>query len=320
MGDGPMDAERKLTAGAREAEPQPSAIAVTTLGKPSLAASLALHTGLLLILVLLALWRPALPEPPVLKVTLLNYGPGAAGATGGSGGGAEASTAPAAESSAAPTSESSAASAQPPQAPTPPAPEPTAEAPAAAAPSAALAEAPAPALPSPPRAKPAPPRPRDALPAPAAPASAPQQLAAAPVEAAPGTEGRGGGPGGAVGRGSGAEGAGQGAIGNGPIEGPGDDYLDRLRRWLNKYKRYPEAAQKAKQQGHLVIGFTILRDGTLVDPRVEQSSGFPLLDAAALKMLRDASPVPPLPERYRAERLAVDLPVEFSIGLFDRLF
>jgi len=37
-------------------------------------------------------------------------------------------------------------------------------------------------------------------------------------------------------------------------------------------------------------------------------------------MLREASPVPPLPERYRAPRLAVALPVDFSIGLLDKLF
>ncbi|MGO8917381.1 MAG: energy transducer TonB, partial [Stellaceae bacterium] len=95
---------------------------------------------------------------------------------------------------------------------------------------------------------------------------------------------------------------------------------DRLKRWLNKYKRYPEPAQKDKQQGQLVVSFTILRDGTVLDPRIEHSSGFPLLDAAALQMLRDASPVPPLPQSYRAPRVAVDLPVQFSLGFFARTF
>ncbi len=136
----------------------------------------------------------------------------------------------------------------------------------------------------------------------------------------PGEPGSGSGIASAVGRGIGNEGAGHGAVGDGPVTGPGDDYLDRLRRWLNRYKHYPEAAQKAKEQGQLVVSFTILRDGTVVDPRIEHSSGFPLLDEAALKMLHDASPVPPLPQTYRAQRLAVGLPVNFSIGLMDRLF
>ncbi len=136
----------------------------------------------------------------------------------------------------------------------------------------------------------------------------------------PGEPGSGSGVASAVGPGIGDEGAGHGAVGDGPVTGPGDDYLDRLRRWLERYKHYPEAAQKAKEQGQLVVSFTILRDGTVIDPHIERSSGFPLLDAAALKMLHDASPVPPLPETYRAQRLAVGLPVNFSIGLMDRLF
>ena len=124
----------------------------------------------------------------------------------------------------------------------------------------------------------------------------------------------------ANGTGTGAEGAGHGAIGDGPIEGPGDDYLDRLKRWLNRYKRYPEEAQQRKEEGQLVVGFTILHDGTVLDPQIERSSGFPLLDEAALQMLRDASPVPPLPASYRAARVGIDLPVDFKIGVLQRLF
>jgi periplasmic protein TonB len=136
----------------------------------------------------------------------------------------------------------------------------------------------------------------------------------------PGASGSGSGVASAVGRGIGDAGAGHGAVGDGPVTGPGDDYLDRLRRWLARYRHYPEAAKKAQEQGQLVVSFTILRDGTVIDPHIERSSGFPLLDEAALKMLHDASPVPPLPEAYRAQRLDVGLPVNFSIGLVDRLF
>ena len=299
-----------------------SALAERPLRKTALAASLALHGGVLLALVLIALWA-TLPPPqaPVLRVALLSEGPGAAGASGGSEGGG-----PTAAASSAPAVTGSAATPAPSAAPSP-APSPSAAPPQPAAPPdmlAAAAEPPAAApepsaapLPAPPRRKPTPPPP--APPEVAAPLTpAPEQLAAAPP--APGAPGAGSGPGGTAGMGTGAEGAGHGAIGDGPIEGPGDDYLDRLKRWLEKYKRYPEQAKKDKQQGQLVVSFTILRDGTVLDPRIERSSGFPLLDAAALAMLRDASPVPPLPQSYRAPRLGVDLPVGFSLGFFSRVF
>ena len=130
--------------------------------------------------------------------------------------------------------------------------------------------------------------------------------------------GAGGGPGDRVGQGIGNEGAGKGAIGGGA--GPGDDYLDRLRRWLNKFKHYPKDAEDKKQEGKLVVSFTILRDGTVRDAQIEHGSGVPALDEAALQMLRDASPVPPLPETYRPDQAAIALPVDYSLGLLHRMF
>lgn len=337
--------------------------------KGAIAGSMGLHAGVLLALVLFALWGviEETPVPPPVRVTLIREGPGAAGAAGGNeggGGAAETSSAPSAASTAAATAaiqpasnaetpeqrtaapEPAAATPEPPAAASEPpvtaAAEPSIAAPepkvAAIEPSAAVPEpqmaAPAPSmaampkpvatpLPTPPRRKPARPHPAPAeaaSPPMQASAPAPEELAAAVPAPQPGAPGTGSGPGGTRAVGTGAEGAGHGAIGDGPIEGPGDDYLDRLRRWLNKYKRYPDQAKKDKQQGHLIVSFTILRDGTVRNPQIEHSSGFPLLDEAALAMLREASPVPPLPPSYRPALVSVDLPVEFELGFFARNF
>jgi periplasmic protein TonB len=265
----------------------------------SLLASAGFHGLVALILLLIALLGVApLPEEPMLRVTLLQEGPGAAGAAGGAEGGGE----QAAAATAPPSAESTEAETTPVQElPPPPAAQPTT----------------LPPKPAPPHHKPPPHRlAKTPTPAPQPPqlaqAQAPSTVAAAP--------GHGNEQGDASGTGTGAEGAGHGAIGDGPIEGPGDDYLDRLRRWLNRYKQYPQAAEQRKEEGRLVVSFTILHDGTVLDPRIERSSGFPLLDEAALRMLRDASPVPPLPATYRAERVGIDLPVDFTIGLWHRIF
>lgn len=316
-----------LTAYTRAPEDQPSEIAGRSLARGSLAASLGFHAGILLALILVALLGfPSPDEPPAIRVTLTSLGPGAAGASGGIGGGggaaAEASNPPAGASAEPSPQQATETNATVPTL--------TAEAPETLAmdqPAAPVATAATLAFepPSPPRRKPVPPVAHPSTPArnaqpDTAPAAA-AQLAAAPLDMpVPGAPGQGRGLGGAAGLGTGAAGSGHGAIGDGPIDGPGDDYLERLRRWLNKYKHYPEEAQKQKQRGQLVVSFTILRDGTVKVPRIERSSGFPLLDEAALQMLRNASPVPPLPEKFRAPNVAVDLPVEFSIGLFDRIF
>jgi protein TonB len=167
------------------------------------------------------------------------------------------------------------------------------------------------------------PQPRQAAPPPAsdAPQEAPPSAAGdKAAAAAPAAAGIGTGPAGPGGVGQGSEGQGHGIAGNGPQDGPGDDYLDRLRRWLARYKKYPEEALKRKVEGEVVVAFTLARDGTVLSAPVEKSSGNPLLDQAAVQMLHDASPVPPVPERYKGRELRLTIPVDYSIGLFERLF
>jgi outer membrane biosynthesis protein TonB len=55
------------------------------------------------------------------------------------------------------------------------------------------------------------------------------------------------------------QGAGNGNSGNGA--GPDDEYLQRVRRWVAKYKQYPEQAKKLKQEGTVHVAFTVARDG-----------------------------------------------------------
>jgi protein TonB len=118
--------------------------------------------------------------------------------------------------------------------------------------------------------------------------------------------------------GTGTTGVGQAAYGRG--QGPGDDYFERLRRYLARYKRYPPDAVRRKQEGTVMVEFEIARDGTVVAAQIERSSGFPLLDRAVFDMLYKASPVPPLPDDFPADRGRIVMPIAFSIGFFDRLF
>jgi len=184
------------------------------------------------------------------------------------------------------------------------------------------AQAPAVRPPPRPRPKPAPPRPPEPLEReeqaeerPVAQASdaqsAPAEGGAPPGEAGASQSG-GGGPGG------GAEGAGSGSFGDG--EGLGDDYLERLRRRLAQFKKYPPEARRLKQEGTVLVAFVLARDGAVLDAQVDRSSGFPLIDQAVLDMVLNASPAPPLPPEFSGERVTIVMPVRFSIGFFGRLF
>jgi TonB family protein len=65
------------------------------------------------------------------------------------------------------------------------------------------------------------------------------------------------------------------------------------------------------QANSAIISFTILRDGTIRDPRVEQSSGNPVIDNSALRAVLQSNPLPALPPQY-TESTA---PAEFTFDL-----
>ena len=102
--------------------------------------------------------------------------------------------------------------------------------------------------------------------------------------------------------------------------GPGDDYLEHVRRWISRFQHYPEEADKQGQKGVVLLDIDIARDGTVLDVRIARSSGYPLLDAAALQTVRSASPVPPFPARYRRERGSIEVPQSYTPILIRRLF
>lgn len=63
----------------------------------------------------------------------------------------------------------------------------------------------------------------------------------------------------------------------------------------------------APPQTRALVRFRILRDGRLENIDLEQSSGLPSFDRAALRALYAANPLPPLPPAYGKQSLTVHL-------------
>ena len=80
---------------------------------------------------------------------------------------------------------------------------------------------------------------------------------------------------------------------------------------LDKYKRYP--ADRAAQNGEVVVSFVLDRTGHVLSTRVVKGSGDSSFDAAALAMLQRADPVPAPPPLVADEGLTFTLPVVFHI-------
>lgn len=89
-------------------------------------------------------------------------------------------------------------------------------------------------------------------------------------------------------------------------------YLDGWRRRVERIGtvNYPSVAQRRGLTGSPVIEVTLQRDGRLRAARIQQSSGHPEIDAAALEILRLASPFDPFPPElardYRTLRFAYE--------------
>jgi len=95
-------------------------------------------------------------------------------------------------------------------------------------------------------------------------------------------------------------------------------YLDAWRRRIERIGtlNYPSVAQRRGMTGNPVIEVTLLRDGKLGSAKIQHSSGHPEIDAAALNILRLASPFDPFPPElardYRSLRFAYEWQFEGS--------
>jgi len=78
-------------------------------------------------------------------------------------------------------------------------------------------------------------------------------------------------------------------------------YIDE---WVKKIERigninFPEEAIKRNLSGKLILNATLDQQGNVVDAQISLSSGYEVLDKAALRIVKLAAPYPSLPEEIR---------------------
>lgn len=80
-------------------------------------------------------------------------------------------------------------------------------------------------------------------------------------------------------------------------------YLDEWRRQVERVgnANYPDAARREGLEGSLMLEVSLNSDGTIRNLVVRRKSSHPLLDEAALRILRLAAPFPPFTAEMRAE-------------------
>ncbi|MGA1846596.1 energy transducer TonB [Deferribacter abyssi] len=81
-------------------------------------------------------------------------------------------------------------------------------------------------------------------------------------------------------------------------------YFKKFERRLYQVWHYPRNSAQRGEEGTVKIKFTILKDGTITNIRILQSSGYPYLDKEAVRALKKMKGIP-LPDSYGLKRLNV---------------
>jgi periplasmic protein TonB len=86
-----------------------------------------------------------------------------------------------------------------------------------------------------------------------------------------------------------------------------------LMRQLQRYKRYPASAHAHKEEGVVVLSFSLDRAGHVLAHSIARSSGYPDLDAEVMAMIERAQPLPPFPASMTQDRIDLTVPIRFSL-------
>ncbi|WP_353684328.1 energy transducer TonB [Thermodesulfovibrio sp. 3907-1M] len=82
-------------------------------------------------------------------------------------------------------------------------------------------------------------------------------------------------------------------------------YLERLKEKIERVWQYPPQAAERGIYGDLYIRFTIDKKGKLKAIELLRTSGYRMLDDAAIKALKDAEPFWPLPDDWQKDSLTI---------------
>lgn len=95
--------------------------------------------------------------------------------------------------------------------------------------------------------------------------------------------------------------------------GTARDYLDMVRLRIESQKKYPAPARARQIEGRVTVRFTIGRNGGVRGVKIAKSSRFAMLDDAALRAVRTASPFPRPPGHLFQTEIPLEITILFEL-------
>lgn len=90
-------------------------------------------------------------------------------------------------------------------------------------------------------------------------------------------------------------------------------YKNRLRQLIAKNKRYPKRAIRRRNQGTVYVSFVISANGQISQVRAAKSSGYAVLDKAAIKAIKAVSGRLPIPKELKKTQWRISIPVTYKL-------
>jgi protein TonB len=90
-------------------------------------------------------------------------------------------------------------------------------------------------------------------------------------------------------------------------------FTGKVRQRIADAKYYPRTARRRGMEGQPVIAFTLTKEGGLLKANLAQTSGYQLLDQAALEAVQQAVPYPEIPAELKTDTYKFKLPISFVL-------
>jgi TonB family protein len=89
-------------------------------------------------------------------------------------------------------------------------------------------------------------------------------------------------------------------------------FIGQVRQRVANAKYYPRIARRRGMEGQPVIAFTLNKNGRLMKVDLARTSGYQLLDQAALEAVQQGAPYPEIPAELKIDTFQFKLPISFA--------
>ena len=90
-------------------------------------------------------------------------------------------------------------------------------------------------------------------------------------------------------------------------------YATLIKGKIGSQWRYPSAARDRLIEGQLMVLFSLVKQGEVIEIKVINPSGYPVLDEEAVRAVKTAAPFPPFPDHVTVKRLNIQASFDYRL-------